>query len=262
MNFNIVTYVSAGFASCLDLTLKSWVENSGAQEIYIYTDVEAGSGWPIGFDGHNVHTVFKYHERGDNGPAAWMRKIEVIQDALPNSHLLVYLDADVYCTGNLSEAFNTLSLGADIGATRMFNPTRRGHGSINAGVLFFVYDDASLKFVAEWQQLAEELRPQGGWFEQEAASRLLHESFDGLKDYYCTPLSENVWNCEDDNDQKWLERIEKYRPKLIHFKSGKWKNRELVDKILFSLALEYHSVPAGASPNLKLYSWPINYNAV
>jgi hypothetical protein len=152
------------------------------------------------------------------------------------------VDADVYCRSSFADVFGRM-VTADIGATRMFNHTIRGHGSINAGVLFFrktletacpqaAATGASRlqQFFKDWAELTEKLTGEK-WAEQTAASRLIHEAYHGQRPYYATPVSENLYNLEDDSNSAWLKRIEKYRPKLIHFKMMRWENADLVQTV-------------------------------
>lgn len=225
-SFEIVTYCSLGFRNALALTLPSWIKNSGAARITVYSDQELPA--PEGA----IHRRF-FEQPAEDGPTSWLRKIVALQDTIthPEAHRFCWLDADVYCTGPFGEAFERMG-SCDIAATRMFNNTSRGAGALNAGVLFFRDTPATMRFLLEWSARANELKGARGWFEQRAASDLLHQAFHGLKNYHVAPLSENLYNLEDDCIDAWFQRIELYKPKLIHFKRRWWQRPELVDRVL------------------------------
>jgi hypothetical protein len=211
--FNIVTYVSASYVPALLLTARSWRQRSGVSDIAIYTDQGVEIPPELG------RIVPQFAVSGDNAATAWMRKIEVIHLEQPRSLHLVWLDADVYCTGLLLDAFARMGT-AEIGATRMFDPK-----GINAGVMFFQWSPALIEFLLAWTTLAKlKQAARSKWFEQEAASELVHEAFHGRKPYYATPLSEQIYNCD--------QLYNTLRPRLIHFKSKRWKDPAAVARAL------------------------------
>jgi len=220
VEFEIVTYVSQGFVKALEFSLPSWAANAGASRILVYSD------FPIQ---ENVGIQENRHfflERSDDPKISWRRKITSLTNAYArcSTPFFCWLDADVYCRASFMEVFGRMGT-ADIGATRMFNRSIRGYGAINAGVLFFQKLQTLSGFFTEWAELTDKLKGEK-WAEQTAASRLIHEAYHGLRPYYATPLSENLYNLEDDSNSTWLKRIEQYKPKLIHFKGGRWQREK------------------------------------
>jgi hypothetical protein len=223
-DFQIVTYVSKAFVSALLFTLPSWVANAGAAKIVVYTD------HPAVFDG--AETRYFFEQPSDDPRVSWRRKIDSLADAYArcSTQFFCWLDADVYSVAEFSEVFERMGT-AEIAATRMFNNTSRGQGAINAGVLFFQRSSRLPQFFQEWAAATDKLSA-ARWAEQTAASNLIHSAFHGERSYYATPVSENLYNLEDDSNPKWLARIKRYRPKLIHFKDKRWRDSVLVQSAL------------------------------
>jgi hypothetical protein len=42
-------------------------------------------------------------------------------------------------------------------------------------------------------------------------------------------IDENIYNCEDDTVDGWLKKIDKYNPKIIHFKGRKWRDKNCMN---------------------------------
>lgn len=232
--FEIYTYCSLGFEGALKLTLPSWIENSGASKIVVNTDHEPGCEQ----EHERVIRRIVFDRDPEDKATSWLRKIEVIRQAITycQAPWFCWLDADVYCAAPFGEVFGRMG-SASIGATRMFNNTNRGKGDLNAGVFFFRRDGLGVKwFVDDWLALAQAERGKGGWFEQRAASILLHQAFHGQKPFSVAPVSENLYNLEDDIMDEWFRRIELYRPKLIHFKNNWWRHPYAVDRVMEIMA--------------------------
>ena len=55
------------------------------------------------------------------------------------------------------------------------------------------------------------------------------EGYDGVIDLKVTNFSENLYNFERNDIAGWTGGILKYKPKMIHMKNGKWKNKYCVN---------------------------------
>lgn len=231
-NFEIVTYVTGEYAACLKITLPTWLENSKAERIVIYTDV--GDLTKL-TDDKRVEVRPYFKTRANGMTDCWKRKIEILINAYHRcpSRFFCWLDADVYVASPFKDAFYRMGT-HHIGATRMFNKTARGRGEANAGVIFFRHSPELRQFFLDWHKLSDELEASGHagvWFEQCSMSRLVHEAFHGLHRYSAVPLSDNLYNLEDDDLKVWFARIKKHNPKLIHMKQSKWKSPAMVDAV-------------------------------
>jgi len=208
---NIITLCNEKFKPCLDRFVNSW-----KGDVYVYTDTD------------------KFGERiFDTEENDWKnnmtRKIEVIEYALDHlkGHIL-YLDADCYMKHPVDEVFKNPQ---DIIISRMVRRKDRINmePEINAGVIFLKNNRRTKKLVKEWKQLAKDLFPTERYHEQTALSKLCLDAFDGLKPYTCGVISERVYNCEHDIQKEWIETINKYNPKILHFKNSWWRDDFLVN---------------------------------
>jgi len=230
----IITYCTEGYLDCLRLTLPKMLEHGRASKVVVYTSSASvkeklAPGLPSGV------TFRPAPERTCITPSDhWRRKIDILSESHTKcvASYMVWLDADVMPVAPFAEVWGRLA-GVHLGATRMFNV--RARGDVNAGVIFFRRAPELTTFFAEWAQLSDHFEKTGEagiWAEQHALSVLAHDAYAGKKSYTCTPLPEDLYNLEDDKDDVWLDRIKRHRPKLIHFKAGRWKNADLVRRAL------------------------------
>jgi lipopolysaccharide biosynthesis glycosyltransferase len=211
----ICSYIGRNFSDCMKLTLPTWK----ADKILIYSDTDDFG--------------IKMFEPSEDPIESWHRKILIIQRTLkenPNENVL-YLDGDVLMKGDVSEVFKNP---ADVIATRMvIRPDRPYYKEVNAGVSFWKSNERTLKFCEEWLKLEAELRkdPTIPYAEQRAFNTLIYKGYDGLAEWTCSNVSENVFNFERDDDKQFVNHYKEYNPKLIHLKQGKWKNQFILDFI-------------------------------
>lgn len=237
-SFEIITYVSGGYDRCLAITLPTWLANTSAERIVIYTD---GPGNQIREQVSNdasakmIEWRQLFNELPESLPICYERKIVVLLNAFNRCRTthFCWLDADVMATADFKEAFAKMGSN-EIGGTRMFNQTIRGKGELNAGVIFFQNSPMLTTFLLDWTDLAKQFKAkgQGGlWYEQASASRLIHAAFHGQRTYSAAALSGELYNCEDDSTKQWFARIERCRPKLIHMKAGRWQVTEMMARV-------------------------------
>lgn len=232
--YQIVTYCSANFWPCLQLTLPTWLEQSGARQVVVYVD---SPGIEQALTVRDVRVVVRqiHQERCVDPVESWDRKIDVCQDAWHHcpDRWYLWLDSDCLVTRSLRPLFEALGP-AQIGATRAIGRTARGRGQANAGVIPFQHHGALFEFFHAWRQRTQHLRktqPAIRWHEQTAFSQLALDAFDGLLPYRAAVVSENLWNCEHDVDADWLAAVARYKPAIIHCKSGRWRKPELMRQV-------------------------------
>lgn len=237
-SFEIITYVSGGYDRCLAITLPTWLANTSAERIVIYTD---GPGNQIRDQVSNdasekmIEWRQLFNELPESLPSCYERKIVVLLNAFNRCQTthFCWLDADVMATADFKEAFAKMGSN-EIGGTRMFNQTIRGKGELNAGVIFFQNKPDLGTFFLDWMALAKDFKANGNggrWYEQASASRLIHSAFRGERSYSAAALPEDLYNCEDDSTKQWFARIERFRPKLIHMKGGRWEVPEMLQRL-------------------------------
>lgn len=259
MKFDIVTYCGVNYAEALRFTLPSWLNNSGCSKIIVYTDCQPKdfvkaydyvtearrSGREI-VEGRCIHPT-----SCSDAVASWDRKIDVLEhdfalrDAIcppePPNRNWIWLDSDCYTVKDCHALFHIMEP-AHVAATRAIGRTLRGRGQANAGVIPFRYGPELRQFFVDWRRYAKDFRGAGGkapitnqnmYYEQTAFSHLVLEAFDGRRPYFGAVISEYIWNCEEDSNSRWLANIDKFKPRIIHFKGRRW-----ADKLLRAKALE------------------------
>lgn len=187
----ICNNTATNYKECQDLTLPTW---KGQVELY--------------------------HLEADNFDDHCRNKILALKECMLK-HIgedILYLDTDVVMTREL-----TYPSDHDLIVTRMVR-RERDMPFINAGVFFIRSNERTLKMVDRWLELEQQLRGKAIYPEQEALNQIAYEGYDGLLDITVSNVSENIYNCEQDDTKKLLERAEKYKPALIHLKGGKWKS--------------------------------------
>jgi hypothetical protein len=180
-----------------------------------------------------VYTGGDFGSEAKTWQANTIRKIETLKRAfheLPEeiTHF-AWMDIDCVMKSRINEVYY---MNADICATRMMKRDNRGGGDANAGVIFFKRSNNTLNFIETWLNRAIKNEGTRRLFEQKAFSDLCFEGFDGLRPWSVVPVSEHIYNCEDDDDSAWFAKIEKYKPKIIHLKAGRWKSESIVKRIL------------------------------
>lgn len=168
-----------------------------------------------------------YHLEADNFSDHCRNKILALKECM-TKHIgedILYLDSDVVMTREV-----TYPSDHDLIVTRMVR-RERDMPFINAGVFFIKSNDRTLRFVDRWLELESQYRKNKDiiYPEQQALNDLAYMGYDGLLDITVSNVSENIYNCEQDDTKKLLETIERYKPALIHLKSGKWKSPVVLD---------------------------------
>ncbi len=211
----ICSYIGKNYSDCLKLTLPTWK----ADKILIYSDTDDFG--------------IKMFEPTEDRIESWHRKILIITRTLkenPGENIL-YLDGDVLMKESPEEVFK---LPFDVIATRMvIRPERPQFQEVNAGVSFWKSNERTIKFCEEWLKLEEELKKDLTipYAEQRAFNTLIYKGYDGLAEWTCSNVSENIYNGERDCDKQFVEMVNKYNPKLIHLKGRKWENKFILDFI-------------------------------
>jgi hypothetical protein len=216
-----------------EFSIDSWLGNAKADEVVVYTDhpdLER-----LAKPRPRVRFVYAFSPSVEVfSEFPWNRKAEAIQAYFeqtghPN---FVYLDCDCWVRDSFPEVFRDMQF-HDIAGTRLLGRDKRGKGEANAGVIFFRNSPSLPHFFNLWRTRLEDYRRSKleRFYEQSALSHLMIESFDGLHDFRSTLVSERIYNCEDDDDQRWLETIERYQPKIIHFKKKRFRNSALITAV-------------------------------
>jgi hypothetical protein len=230
--FNIVTLCTKNYISALNFSLTSWVENSGAEHIYIYSDYDI-PGLPKTVTCINKLKPVKKWIHGV-GKKPW-----IVRDFFNETdNFFIFLDADCYITKPIDIIVDKLkSAGADIGATRV-NKTGI---SASCGMIPIRHTDRSRKFVYLWQKecraLAEKyIAAHKGSKHREAHDQksfhnIVHSQLKSNNSLFTVlPLSGTLFNCEDNKNDKFIFKIKISKPYIIHFKGNRYLNKDFVQK--------------------------------
>jgi len=232
MKYDIIGFCSENYKACYDFSIESWLATN-ARKIYIYTD-----GWDD--DTRNGRIEFINITQKDT---EWVintgKKVDCILDYWTREGTLdnfCFLDVDNFIVSDITEVFNMIKT---IGLTRIYTRTT------SAGNVFFKKNNISKKFLDEWAVKQEEHKQSKNWsghhgtaYDQwslhEIASRDLniHKKYDVTENQYkITSLTNEIWNCEHDNANTWMQMIADNKCKILHFKMGYWRNQNLVRAI-------------------------------
>ena len=170
------------------------------------------------------HEVLQYNFDAQDFNGHCTNKIRAMLDAVKNNwgaHL-IYLDTDVFQVKPIKEEIFT----HDIITTRMvIRPDRPYYKEVNAGVFFMRANSKTQKFCEEWLELDKEYQKDKSipYPEQRAFNDLCYKYYDSDDELTVGNVSENLYNLEADDTKDWMERIEKYKPYLIHLKNKRWQ---------------------------------------
>lgn len=226
-SFGVVSYCTLGYLDALEFAVDTWLGPAGAAEVVIYTDSPQLEAKVRPRRGLSI--VCAFPPGAESCAESWRRKIDAIELYFGRtSHgRFAYLDCDCWVREAFVEVFDAMA-DAELGATRLLARTRAGEGHANAGVIFFRHSPRLAGFFPLWRSRMRGYEQAGDvrFCEQKAFSDLLVESFDGRHPFRAALFSERIYNSEDDSEAAWLEQIERFQPKILHFKKGRFRSVE------------------------------------
>jgi hypothetical protein len=160
-------------------------------------------------------------------------KVKVLKHFLNNfdHHNFAFFDIDCYLRYDVSEVFKEEF---DIAVTRMFKKI-----SASAGLWFAKKTVAIENFANKWENLQNEffLKKKGivkhlPSYSQLSFSELAHQGYQKNKgELKVLPISVDVYNCEDNDKLKLIQKIQKFDSKIIHFKGRSWRDENLMNQL-------------------------------
>lgn len=238
MSLDIVTYCSENYKDSLEFCLPWWVKYSECKRIIIYTD---------GFRGEPpVDARIPILYRPEFSKCTdWLTNIGRQPQAVRHyvtsvgyGERFVFIGTDCITIRTLIPWFEKLNTKKCIGGIRV--GSQRGKMPVNhfLGVTSQVMDD----FTGRWCLLADSLWRGGVGM---VAGRAAYDQISyGLLMNFCAdfvdniiPLDDSKLLSENDNIQQWAYDIawltNRRQPIfMLHFKGGRWKDKELVREIL------------------------------
>jgi len=235
MSYHIVAYCSENYFDAFDFVIKSWVDSS-AEHIVVYTDTQK-----IVFP-HPKVTLLPMYAKTDDWLTNVERKILSIDDFLkrfPDVKQLVFMDIDCYIARPFDEIFDE---DFDIAVTRLTEKTPHAANTASAAPWFGKVGPGLHQFIKEWKVLAARYKMQKKGvrkhkvsFVQYSYTDLLRRAYESGGPYKVLPKPKNIYNAEDQNNDRWIETIKKYKSKILHFKSRKFRKVELVKRVFKAL---------------------------
>ncbi len=229
-NFEIFAYCSKNYEDAFNFVIDSWIALSSVTKITIYTD------WDLKYDNDKVEIIHKFEPSTD-----WIigtsRRLEVIKDfsdknkgAIKN---ILFLDIDCYIVKDVSEVFDWKF---DIAISRLNSKELHANQTATAGLWFARLTPGYYNFINTWFAEARKLK-------QHKIGLIAHKisyvqySFTNVArrsnvNYNVLPIDENIYNSEHTVSKKWLENIIKYKPKILHYKGRRFRDKQLVHKTL------------------------------
>jgi hypothetical protein len=105
--------------------------------------------------------------------------------------------------------------------------------SANSGVWFCKNNENVKRFSNDWNNLQIKYRKNNigvikhhSSYSQQSFSFILHEEYKNKTYLNVLPISENIYNYEHDDVNIWINDVNKYNPKILHFKGRKWRNKK------------------------------------
>lgn len=232
-DFHLVTVATRGYEDALRRLLPSWVANSGASSITVFSHEEI-QGLPDG-----VKNVV-----GLSDPQNWVQGCMFKAAALAefiekrdNGERIVFVDGDCAILGDL----RPLVAGReDLALTRFaVDPARypRCAGTCSSGVVGIRVNPRTRAFVNLWDAAqacyaayGHGIKPGKVACDQYALTDLARGRACGVT---VRAMDERVWNSNPETtDAAWLAEIAAQRPAVLHFKGGRWKNEDLVRRAI------------------------------
>ena len=236
LSYDIVTYCSQSYMQAFDRNIASWLKNTKAKNIYIYTDTN-----PAKFKNKNKRIIIKPMFKKCND---WIinvgKKTECILDylVLTDSKNFAFIEMDCMIFEDFGEVFMS---DMDISVTRMFSEESYTHATITCGVWFANINDNTKQFFNHWHIQSNKYKEAGIGvyagliaYDQLSFTDMIRPAFIN-KTMKVNPLNEKIYNCEHSKMDILIDIIIKKRPKIIHFKGGKFKNQEYVETILLAM---------------------------
>jgi hypothetical protein len=227
--FEIFAYCSKSYEDAYHFVINSWTNLSNVSKVTIYTD------WDLKSDNEKVITKQLFEPSND-----WLigtgRRLDVIKDYSEenkgSAKNILFLDIDCYIVRDVEEVFNR---DFDIAITRLHTTESYANKTATAGLWFARFTPGYYKFINDWFELAKRYKEQGIGIKQYHISYVQY-SFTTIArqgmGYKILSLDEKIYNSEHTIESMWYEQIQKYQPKILHFKGRRFRDISIVERAL------------------------------
>ena len=230
--FEIFAYCSKNYYDAYKLMVPSWTKLDSVEKVTVYTD------WDLKPNDDKVE-IFHMFDPSDDWITGTGRRMDVIRhfSALHKNKKknILFLDIDCYITKDVNHVFE---LDFDIGITRLFSTEGYANKTATAGLWFARLTPGYYDFIDDWSALAKKYKERGKGIKKHFISYVQYSFTDvarkGLASgkYNILPLDEKIYNSEHSDEKKWYRLITNHKPKILHFKGRRFRNKKLVDRAI------------------------------
>lgn len=230
MPFEIVTYCSENYKDSLDFTLPSWLTNSLASKITIYTDSNK-----IKSENKKIQ-VIPFFPKDDDWVVNVGRKTSCIVNYLQTNHEpnFAFLESDCYVLSDFSEIFLE---DFDLAVTRMFSKELHTYATITSGVWFTHSSPKAIQILKDWNTISKQYYQHNIGINRNTIAYDQLSFTDLIRPLYAKneaniyPLEEDIYNSEHSKLENWIIKLKKTKPKILHFKGQKFRDKRLVHTV-------------------------------
>jgi len=232
--FDIVANCSSNYVAALDFALPSWIQNSGADNIFIYTDGPIENKW-----GDKVKFIETYEPSTEWVEWANRKPKTLVKYLKEANEGTTFFLTDLDCYAVKSWRYAIENPGWWFKAIRTDKTIEDASEKMAVAVFFGVVCEEMYQFANKWDRIVEKTaKEQPDLIKAIAKLKISgHDQmvFDKLvKQLDVVPLNENIWSNERDDYDEWKKLITKYKNevRVLHFKGGRWKDPKIVKEIL------------------------------
>lgn len=142
MNYTIFSICTENYKDAYDFAIDSWLNNTKAHKIIIYSDIE----WEPKDPRIKIEKIFS--QSSDWGTNI-CRKSKASLEALNEGDNLVFVDMDCYIRGDIGHVFRN---GFDLAVTKL-----ERKGNVSTGIYFFRNNPKTNKFMNIWENTVKTL---------------------------------------------------------------------------------------------------------
>lgn len=226
MNYCIYTICTKNFKDAYDFSINSWLNNTTAEKMYVYTD-------DVDWASNNSRIeIIPLFDKCEDWLTSVNYKVTASKAVVKKPFdKFVFVDMDCYLTGDLGHVFEQEF---DFAVTRLNNllPDVR----VSTGMFFFKDTEKIHQFFIWWEELQKNV-----WGKEKACSQsqnafsMLIRKLNEDGDYNILDVDVDIYNRKISN--KWLSGLEKDIKKVIvlHFYNNSYRNVDCVKKVMCML---------------------------
>jgi hypothetical protein len=229
-DFEIFAYCSKNYQDAYDFVIDSWTRLPNMKKVTLYTD------WDFKPNNDKVVVKHMFDESSD-----WLtgtgRRLNVIKDFSELNKTqeknVLFMDIDCYIVRDVSEIF---TFDFDMGITRLDNGSSYTNKTATAGLWFCKLSPGYYNFINDWFVEAEHLKSKKIGTDNHKISYVQY-SFTTIAKrqtsrYKVLSIDEKIYNSEHSDLKKWYDLIQKFKPKILHFKGRRFRDASIVSRSL------------------------------